>query len=63
MQESLCGDGCALNDQEVGNQGCDLQTIIKNGTAVVASRSDPTGQYKNWYTQPLIPYFPEHISY
>ncbi|RPA97820.1 hypothetical protein L873DRAFT_1844606 [Choiromyces venosus 120613-1] len=47
LQESMCGTGCALNDQEVGNKECSLATIIKNGTAVLAYRSDPTGQYKN----------------
>ncbi|CUS11740.1 unnamed protein product [Tuber aestivum] len=47
IQESLCGTGCARNDQEVGNSECSLVTIIKNGTAVLGYRSDPTGQYGN----------------
>ncbi|PWW73573.1 hypothetical protein C7212DRAFT_331426, partial [Tuber magnatum] len=47
IQESLCGAGCALNDQEVGNKECSLVNIITNGTAVLAYRSDPTGQYEN----------------
>ncbi|KAG0637807.1 hypothetical protein HOY80DRAFT_1050264 [Tuber brumale] len=47
IEGSLCGTGCELNYQEVGNKECSLQTIIRNGTAVLAYRSNPTGQYGN----------------
>src|SRR5277367_4719998 len=53
LRDQVCGHNiCAGSDAAYGNNHfCSIFLPFANGQAVQIQRSDPTGQFTNWYVQ------------